>query len=78
LVQPYLPKQYGYNLRNENKSIHHFPEQVLFVIVLSLSLSDYGIPLLMLTLLFFGVNIYIYIYVCVCLESNKTNLMYYT
>ena len=39
LFQPYLPRQSGYNLRNENNtSIHRFPEQVLFMIVLSLSL----------------------------------------
>jgi hypothetical protein len=38
LVQPYLPRQSG--LTEEMKiihSIHHFPEQVLFMIVFSLS-----------------------------------------
>jgi hypothetical protein len=40
LIQPYLPRQSRCNLRN---SIHHFPEQVLFMIVLSLFLLDYGI-----------------------------------
>jgi len=46
LIQSYPPRQCGYNLRNENNLIHfthRFPEQVLFMIVLSLSLLDYQI-----------------------------------
>ena len=39
LVQPYLPRHSGYNLRNENNTFHpRFPEKVIFLIVLSLSL----------------------------------------